>query len=286
VAHIWDIDNEEQLGFEDFITYFEQQGSTLFDSNLDQSATMMRRICNNRTFLAEHIVDVLRGAPTMIVNDYSSQIYVLHRSRYFTCRAVIWRPLAGVLGEESFAYEFPHDHDFSFFTAGYFGAGYNTKIYEYDHSSISGLPGEQVKLGTLQDTQLKPNRVIFFRRSQDIHIQYAPTDFSISVNILQNPPAFGIHNLQYQFDIEKETVTQVVNENAFDLLVKLGACAGGDSIPHVLHLAKTSPYQSVRRNAITALARHVDPAHLDLAKNDDSPYVREMCLVDASRFNA
>jgi hypothetical protein len=284
VAHIWDIDNDENLSFEEFIEYFEKQGSSLFDSNLDESASMMRKICNNRVFLAQHIHEVLRGAPATVVNDYSSQIYVLHRSRYFTCRAVIWRPLTGLLGEESFAYEYPHDHDFSFFTAGYYGAGYETEIHEYDHSSISGVPGEHVEMGARQHTQLIPNRVIFFRRSQDIHTQYAPSDFSISINILQNPPAFDISNLQYQFDMEKQTVVQVVNENAFGLLVKLGACAGGDAVPHVLQLAKASRYQSVRRNAITALARHVDPAYLDLAVNDDSPFVKQMCLEDARRY--
>ena len=284
MALVWDIDDDKTIEFDELVAHFDALGAQLFQKNLDCSALMMRRICNNRRFLAEHILGVLRGDTGVIRNDYSAQIFVLHSSEHYLFRAVLWPTLKSVSGEETYNYELPHDHDFNFFTAGYLGSGYRTRIYEYDHASVSGLPGEDVALHEIQDLHLSPDRVMLFRRSVDVHTQYVPKEFSISLNILQNTSHLRDHRPQYEFDIERGKILRTLNGTPIDLLAKVGASIGGDCAELVAQVATISQYPSARRDAIGALARHCDASYMALAEGDDSAFVRHICRIDAEKY--
>ena len=60
---------------------------------------------------------------------------------------------------------FPHDHDFSFLTVGYWGSGYATSIWEYDSQKVVGRITEPVDLTFLEHTTLPRGKVMFYRAS-------------------------------------------------------------------------------------------------------------------------
>ncbi|RMH36860.1 MAG: hypothetical protein D6694_13515 [Gammaproteobacteria bacterium] len=102
---------------------------------------------------------------------------------------------------ELYAYGLPHDHNFSFLTVGHFGSGYRTIIYEYDASKVSGEIGEKVDVNFSEDTTLSNGKVMYFRAGKDIHIQFPPEEFSVSLNMIPTPKSLSFRP-QYIFDIE------------------------------------------------------------------------------------
>src|SRR5918998_5697944 len=91
----------------------------------------LRKLGNNRGFLAEIIVDELkqRCAGQARHNQYGPQVIMLHaRSRNFLIRANFWPgkddSVVRSSGIDPFFYGVPHDHNFSFLTVGYLGPGY------------------------------------------------------------------------------------------------------------------------------------------------------------------
>jgi hypothetical protein len=69
-------------------------------------------------------------------------------------------------------------------TVGFFGPGYETTIYEYDSSKVTGFVGESVDLRFLETTQLPPGKVMLYRPHADVHAQYPPSELSISLNLM------------------------------------------------------------------------------------------------------
>jgi hypothetical protein len=256
----------------------------VFTDRLDETAMMLRRLSNNREFLAEHMRSIIRAQESFSsVNQYTSQAFVLHKSTCYSLRAVVWEPSTGRLGEELFAYGFPHDHDFSFFTVGYLGPGYRTRVYEYDYASIIGVPGEPVDLRPQEDTILSPGKVMMFRRSVDVHMQFPPESLSISFNIIQNPAGMDFRPRQYQFDVDANRVGARINIDGPELLIKLGGALGGACVP-LLEEATRSESEVARAAAIESLARHVDRKWLKVGQRDASPFVRETSRILEREF--
>ncbi|WP_437980910.1 transposase [Sorangium sp. So ce117] len=275
MAITWNIDTNQAIDLAALIAHLDEKGPGVFAVDLDATAAMLRRLSNNRSFLAEHVRAVMHANESFGgSNQYSSQAFMLHRSTYYSLRAVVWEPARGRVGEELFAYEFAHDHDFSFFTVGYLGPGYRTRVYEYDHDAIIGLPEEPVELRFLEDTVLSPGKVMMFRRSADVHIQLPPEAFSISVNILQNTAAWGARPRQYQFDAGAERIKARLNSDGSELLLKLGAVLGGRCLPLVAAAARSGTEVS-RAVAIESLARHESREWLAVGQDDASAFVRE-----------
>jgi hypothetical protein len=172
-------------------------------------------LSNNSTFLTERVNQELADlANFQKANDYSAQTLQLGRGRNCFVRANMWFPRSGktddVEWENSlFAYELPHDHNFSFLTVGHYGPGYATSIYEYDPESVVGYPGEQVAISFLEHTTLPAGKVMFYRASKDIHSQEEPFGFSISLNLMVNSPELAMRN-QYWFDLTNGTIKSCI----------------------------------------------------------------------------
>ena len=91
----------------------------------------LKRLHNNRTFLADLMIEELKARceGQLRDNQYSAQVMMLHaRSRRFAIRANFWPAMKDSIvrqsGTDPFFYHVPHDHNFSFLTVGYFGPGY------------------------------------------------------------------------------------------------------------------------------------------------------------------
>lgn len=139
---------------------------------------------------------------------YTGQIFLLADYGNYYIRANIWLPLdyetlPAASSSDQFFYELPHDHNFTFLTAGHFGGGYRTKIYEYDGAARA--VGAKIDPTFLEDTSLPEGKLMVYRASRDVHVQHPPKAFSVSLNIMtRNAHEFA--RRQCIFDRECETL--------------------------------------------------------------------------------
>lgn len=171
-------------------------------------------------------------------NGYREMTFLLGKSAdsSFFVRANVWKPPKAVVGSLDlqngiYSYNLAHDHNFDFVTVGYFGSGYSTHIYEYDHRKVHGKIGEHVDLTFLEDTTLPVGKVMMYRKSIDIHTQLPPADTSISINLMVQPPA-GKYREQYCFDIAESAIAGHVEGpiNYQVSLLSLAASLGGNEL--------------------------------------------------------
>ena len=224
-------------------------------------APALRKLANNRRFLADLAIDELRQrcAGQVERNVYSAQVIMVHNSPgKYAIRANFWpaRDDSVVVnsGTDSFFYGLPHDHNFSFLTVGYLGPGYWSDYYEYDYESVSGFSGEAVDLRFVERSRLSEGKVMLYRRLRDIHSQLPPDSLSVSLNILAVSPRSDFYD-QYSFDIERREVAKVINVSPLTNLMALASRFGGEEGRELVnHFAERHPSERIRYSAIRARA--------------------------------
>lgn len=158
------------------------------------------------------------------MNDYSSQVLVLRKTDNYLLRVSCWPGTNSIAMKEnhksSFFYDYAHDHNFSFYTLGYSGPGYITKMAEYKYSDATGARGENIAMTNEQCLQLSEGQVWLYRAHQDIHTQIAPEHTSISINILEG----GNHVFfkdQYEFDMSRKKINKIIGLSTLDPFIAL-----------------------------------------------------------------
>jgi hypothetical protein len=224
------------------------------------SASRLRALANNRHFLVERFNSLLaRYLKTRSTPGYAPHSFNLAGSTRFYVRANVWTrpdedPRRKCLEDELFSYCIPHDHNFSFLTVGYLGPGYETSIYEYDYTSVTGHVGERVPLEFLETTTLPPGKVMFYRASRDIHVQYPPPSLSISLNLMLAAPTALLRD-QYTFDLERGTIRDHVttlSSKRVSLLRMASYLGNGDTVDLLQSVARRHPCRRTRLTATQA----------------------------------
>jgi hypothetical protein len=286
MALIWDIESDETLDVKDFIEHVQE---TAVPGDLDSLAACVpkfRALANNRTF----VLDAFHGELKAFWegdrrNADQPQSVQIANTPDFYIRANIWLPIPAGARTEKFqkrlySYEMPHDHNFSFLTVGYFGPGYQTDIYEYEWKDCVGFMGEKANCRHLGRVQLHPGRVMLYREGKDIHIQYAPEEVSVSVNLM------GRNNdvrwdQQYIFDVERDQLIggagDLVSNRLF--LVEVAEHIGDDETVGILHdLVKDYPCPKTKARSIQSLDR-LAPEEGERARSNASANVRELAAL-------
>lgn len=195
------------------------------------AAAWLRRLTNNRSFLADILIDRLAGRDTSHVESgYGPQAIVLSPLRgTMFLRANIWPAQSDLYfktsGAKSFVYGVPHDHNFSFLTSGYLGPGYRSDYFEYDYESVAGFAGEEAGLRFVERSALFQGKLMLYRAHRDVHSQLPPESLSVSLNIMHVDPAQCWHD-QYGFDIERGEVTRVLSPNATEVFLRVAVASG------------------------------------------------------------
>lgn len=271
---------DESITLEEYIEYIS---STIDLSDTEQvinSATALKALSNNRSFLVEKInQELLKLDNFQTENSYSAQTLALGGKDGFYVRANIWTPATKSPEENEwekklFAYELPHDHNFSFLTVGYLGSGYQTTIYEYEPTTVIGYEGEPVDLTFLERTSLPRGKVMYYRASRDIHTQEPPMELSISINLLIVSPEASTSN-QYCFDIESATIKRFVQNPGTGriTLCRLASHVGDGRTINILEaLAKKHEQPRLRWTAYESLITLNPTAKIQILKQavDDS----------------
>ncbi len=214
-----DSQTTEVISLEDYREHVIHRVNVRDLDSVCASASKLRALANNKTFLIEHFNQSLRDWRNFqVANSYTAQTLILGSGPDFVIRANIWTPPTedtNLRNEQKnlFVYDVPHDHNFSFLTIGYFGPGYETTIYEYDPKSVTGKIGEKVDLRFLETTTLPTGKMMLYRMSRDIHSQNYPTSLSISLNLLLAPPETNQRE-QFLFDLESSRIAQYARNSA------------------------------------------------------------------------
>lgn len=207
------------------------------EGNCAEAAMWLRRLTNNRRFLADWLVGQLAGRLSggngqVLDSGYGPQAIVLSPLRGgMFLRANIWPSEQDLCfqtsGAESFVYEVPHDHNFSFLTSGYCGPGYVSDYYEYDYEGVIGHPGEAAGLRFMERSALNEGKLMLYRAHLDVHSQLPPKALSVSLNVMHVDPAQCWFD-QYAFDVERNQVDRVLSPNASEAFLRVAVASGTD----------------------------------------------------------
>nr|WP_255547991.1 transposase [Erythrobacter ani] len=225
-----------------------------------EAAKWLRRLTNNRTFLADRLIDRLAGrSENEIVSGFGPQAIVLSPLRGgMFLRANIWPSESDLLfrtsGAKAFVYGIPHDHNFSFLTSGYFGPGYCSDYYEYAYEQVTGYAGEPAPLRFVERSALHEGKLLLYRAHRDVHSQLPAESLSVSLNVMHVDPAQCWHD-QYGFDLERREVTRVLSPNATEAFLRVAVGLGSDeALDYAERVGDAHPSERLRLASFEARA--------------------------------
>lgn len=239
------------------------------DGSTAQAASWLRRLTNNRSFLAELLVDRLAGRTEgEIDSGYGPQAIMLSPKRgNMFLRANIWPAEHDLCfrnsGAASFVYGVPHDHNFSFLTSGYCGPGYRSDYFEYDYEAVTGYAGEAAPLRFVERSALHEGKLMLYRAHVDVHSQLPPESLSVSLNVMHVDPAQHWFD-QYGFDLEKREVTRVLSPNATEAFLRAAVASGAEeALDFASETARSHPSERLRLASFEARAARLDRSDED-----------------------
>ncbi|MXO95177.1 transposase [Erythrobacter aquimaris] len=239
--------------------------------SLDNASLALRRLSNDRNFLGDLLIEQLKQNHHEGGHEsgYGPQAIILSPNMgSFFLRANIWpsedEACFRASGAKTFVYGIPHDHNFSFLTAGYFGPGYLSDYYEYDYESVAGCKGEKAGLRFVERSALTEGKLMLYRAHRDVHAQLPPQSLSVSLNVMHVDPAKGWYD-QYGFDLENDAVTGILNPTSTECFLR---CAIGIGTKEALNFAewvgKSHPSDRMRLASYEARSRLLDKAGRDV----------------------
>ena len=271
----------------------DESGVDLADeASIAHCAALLAGLQHNRTFLADRVVAALKAsyADQLEINRYSAQVFLLHRgARGFYLRANLWPAATDAVtaasGAAAFSYGVPHDHNFSFLTAGYFGPGYVSDYYEYDAEQVDGRLGEPINLQFVERSQLSEGKMMLYRAHRDIHSQLPPEQLSVSLNIMDEGEHVPWRD-QYIVDLGQETdrrgtIAKRPTLTPAEMLLRCAIHLTEEGREIAAEFAKAHPVPRVRANALAALAAVEEGAGraavLERGMGDEDARVRDDC---------
>jgi hypothetical protein len=292
------------MELDEYVDWVHRNVDGFDEASVEASAPQLRALANNRELVLDMVEASLKQDDSFLqaegVNQYTDSAFILYnsaqeannrkgRDRFlqFAVRAVVWRvPRLWTNSPERenviHSYELPHDHNFTFITAGYLGPGYKTRIYEYDYDKVKGYAGESVDIRFLEETYLPQFKLMMYRKNKDIHIQHSPEALSISLNLIISGGREDVANMtqQYHFDLEKKCILERALGPASNgmALLDLAAEIGDENTADIVaRIAHSDPHPETREMAYRALARLApsERERIQTAINEDpSPIVR------------
>lgn len=263
MALSYNINTSDAISFEDFVNNVSQKIDVEREESLIECVEDIHKLSNNREFLLNILHRELLDIETLNKNNtYSAQTNILFKNEKFFIRANAWEPLSENEDKqkwqnELYFYGKAHDHNFSLLTVGYYGLGYETEMWEYDHSKVVGEIGETVDMSFLERTTLPQGKAMIYRMSKDIHTQFASKDYSISLNLIPKTRT-GVRNEQFFFDTEKKTITGLTSNDGtgrYFLLNLAGYYGNNTTLALVENIAFNHKIPFIRMKSYDAMAK-------------------------------
>jgi hypothetical protein len=276
------------LDLEEVTARLDERGVDLTDeASIARCTALLAGLQRNPDFLADRVFAALKASYTdqLELNRYTAQVFLLHRSpRGFYLRANMWPSARDAAytasGPAAFSYGVPHDHNFHFLTAGYFGPGYISDYYDYDPEAVGGRLGEPLNLKFVERSRLNEGKMMLYRAHRDIHSQLPPESLSVSLNIMDEGEHVPWRN-QYIVDLESGTIARRPTLTSSEMLLRCAVHLTENGKDVAEQFAKAHPVPRVRANAIAALAAVEEGegrvAVLERGMRDGDARVRDDC---------
>lgn len=274
--------NTNQITVDEYLAHVESQVDPRDPDSVIASAPLLKAVANDRSLVVSrlntYVEDAFR-APGLA----SAQAILLGRGKHCYVRANLWPSAndvgAGRMYQDQFSYNIAHDHNFSFLTVGYLGPGYETDIYEYDYDKVEGYVGEKVEIEFLEKVRFAANMAMYYRASRDLHIQYPPSEMTITLNLMIVPPEIRLRE-QYEFNLATKTISRLPSELEASRrvsFVALSARLGDGNTAQLLEdLAQQHPCRRTRLTAwqaLTSLVPDESTRFWQKATRDTAPLV-------------
>jgi hypothetical protein len=224
---------------------------------------LLARLARDGDFLGDMMIDDLKAgfAGQVAQNRYSAQVFLLHRSgRRFFLRANMWPAATDYAyqasGPATFAYDYPHDHNFSFLTVGYFGPGYVSDYYERgdEDADFAGHIGAPIPIRFVETSALETGKLMLYRAHRDIHRQLPPASMSVSLNIMEEGDHVPWRD-QYVIDLDKGVIVDTPTLAPAEAIMRCAVhLCGANGVDLAADFARSHPVPRMRANAIAALA--------------------------------
>lgn len=272
----------EVISLEEYLEHVRSKVNLLSLDSVAASAPKLRALANDRALvireLNRRVADYLSDGALP-----SAQALLLGKGDGFFVRANIWPAIADMASgrayQDQFAYNLAHDHNFSFMTVNYLGPGYETEIYEYDYNKVEGFVGESVDLRFIEKVRFGTGMAMLYRANRDVHVQYAPTELTITLNLMIADSDFRLRD-QYYFDLASRSIAGYPNElpatSRSALLQLAGYIGDGNTQALLSDLATRHPCRRTRLTAFAAWARQQPDRAASIwekASSDKAPLV-------------
>ena len=274
----------ESASLAEFVELFRDADPPAKDHEaLAEQARLLTRLYENRQFIGDWLLnDLVNRCASQAGNLYSAQSMVMARlTPNFFLRVNFWPSaddeVVKKTGNGLFSYQLPHDHNFNFLTVGYWGPGYKSDYFEYDFDSVAGYPGEDVETTFVETRNLAQGELMLYRAHKDIHTQHAPTEMSITINVMDQSPVLAS---QYIFDKDAQKIDKVVDNRSIPQFLNIAASMlGENALERLLHISQSHDDPAVRFHAMRAATRAkpdmTDPLGLfTRALNTNDPTLR------------
>ena len=280
---------EKVVSIDELVDYIDANIEVTDDESLFTSAEMLQGLANNKNALIDIFnSDLLKyDNSTGASYSQSSTVMGMGKKQPFIIRANMWPPAGDssvrTIEEALFSYELPHDHNFSFLTANYFGPGYVTDIWECsDPASVQGYPGEHVPLTFLERTKLEAGKQMLFRRQRDIHTQHSPEAYSVSLNVLVVSQGDRLSD-QFEYDVENQRIAGfpmgTISTRRSLIMEFAGSVGNQNTADILLTIAQRHPCQRTRAAALSSAIKISPDMSGMLAsaiKDDKSRFVQDI----------
>ncbi len=251
--------NTNTVSVEEYLAYVGSKVDLNDPASVIASAPMLKGLANDRNLVVSRLNEYVEKSFSM-PGLASAQTILIGSGKNFYVRANLWPSVAdvgaGKMYQDQFSYNIAHDHNFSFLTVGYHGPGYETDIYEYDYDKVEGYVGEPVEMQFLEKVRFSAGMAMYYRASRDLHIQYPPSEMTITLNLMLSPPAVRLRE-QYEFDLNTRTIARLPAEleasrrvSFIELTARLG---NGNTAQLLEDLAQQHPCRRTRLTAWQAL---------------------------------
>lgn len=257
-----DVKTDRTMELDEFVDFVQREIDVTDQDALKSAGPQLLALANNRRVVVDKLNQELLSwrddfQPT---NGYTAQTMMLHQGKGFLVRANIWTPFDMSpknhdWQQKLFLYTVAHDHNFDLLTVGHYGPGYETDLWEYDRTSVIGLPGEPVELVSRGRATLARGTVMFYRAIRDVHAQLPPKAFSMSLNLMGSSKTLSVKD-QFYFDVERSCIRAPVESGVANrvFLCEAARYFGDARTTAALEqLAETHPCGRIRVTALESL---------------------------------
>lgn len=204
----WASRTDEILDMAGFLEQVEAKYDPLHPATAWELRSDLLKLGNNPELVQRLI---LKSVFERLEKDISSELptyHYLHKNHLYSIRATIWLPESSRseirrIENGTFAYDYPHNHDFDLLTVTCLGGGYETEIYELDPSgklNFTYASNETVEATHRGRFRLSPGTVFLYEAQKDVHSQIPVESLTVALNFLPVSPNY-LQMSQYAFNI-------------------------------------------------------------------------------------